>query len=237
MLSTHVEDYLKAIFHLSRGGQVAATSAIAARLKLTPGTVTGMLRRLSERGLVEHEPYHGTRLTPAGEDDALRLVRRHRVLESYLVGQLGYGWDRVHDEADRLEHAVSDELIERMATRLGAPERDPHGAPIPVPGQPFTDPGYPTLAEMGAGEVAVLRQVPDEDADALRYLAAMGLTPGAELEVLERAPFRGPLRVLVDGRERHVGVELSCHLRVEPVPMTMRAPRSARREREDRKHE
>ncbi|MCI0435470.1 MAG: metal-dependent transcriptional regulator [Gemmatimonadetes bacterium] len=216
MGSATAEDYVKAIFHLSREGGTASTTAIADRLGLAAGTVTGMLKRLAERGLVAHVPYYGARLTAAGEAEALRIVRRHRMLELFLVRRLGYGWDVVHEEAERLEHAVSAELIERIAAHLGEPRRDPHGAPIPVPGQPFADPAHPRLAEIAIGAVVVLRQVPDEDAETLRYLAQMGLTPGAEVVVLERAPFRGPLRVLVDGVERHVGAELSGHLHVEP---------------------
>jgi len=215
MRSTTAEDYLKAIFHLSQDGGPAATTAIADRLGLAAGTVTGMLKRLAERGLVDHVPYYGARLTGEGEASALMLVRRHRLLELFLVRQLGYGWDRVHDEAERLEHAVSDELIETIAAHLGEPSQDPHGAPIPVRGQPYRDPGFPVLANLEVGVTAVLRQVPDEDGEALRYLARLGLTPGAELVLLDRAPFGGPLRVLVNGVERHLGKELSSHLHVE----------------------
>jgi DtxR family Mn-dependent transcriptional regulator len=218
--SIRAEDYLKVIYHLERGGVPAPTSAIAARLGLASGTVTGMVKRLVNRGYVAHVPYNGASLTAAGEVEALRLVRRHRVIEAFLVRRLGYGWDRVHEEAERLEHGVSDELVERMARLLGDPERDPHGAPIPVPGQPFEDPGHPALIDMQAGARAVLRQVPDEDPEALRYLARMALVPGVELVVLERMPFRGPMRIAVGERECYVGAELSAHLRVEPMPET-----------------
>jgi DtxR family transcriptional regulator, Mn-dependent transcriptional regulator len=216
MTTPAVEDYLKAIYQLAEGDAAVSTSAIAERLGIAAGSVTGMLKRLAEAGLVEHTRYHGARLTGAGMSNAVRTIRRHRVLELFLVEVLGYSWDRVHDEADRLEHVVSDELIDRMAAVLGEPDADPHGAPIPVPGDEFRERRYPSLAELSAGDTAVLRQVPDEDAAALRYLAELDLRPGAELEVLAVAPFHGPLRVLINGREQVVGRELAHHVKVEP---------------------
>jgi DtxR family Mn-dependent transcriptional regulator len=227
MNSATAEDYLKAIFHLSRAHGTAATSAVAERLRLSAGTVTGMLKRLAERGLVEHVPYGGSRLRPEGEREAVRLIRRHRILELFLVRRLGYGWDRVHAEAERLEHAVSDELVDRMAAELGGPVEDPHGAPIPGRGEAYEEREFPCLTELAVGVRAVLRQVPDEDPDALRYLARMSLVPGAEVTVLEKTPFHGPLRVVVDGEERYVGLELSAHLRVQPVG-ARRAERASR---------
>ncbi len=215
MTTTAVQDYLKAIHELSRGGSAAATSLIAERLGVAAGSVTGMLKRLSDRGLVEHVPYYGARLTTAGEAEAIGLIRRHRVLELFLVRVLGYGWDEVHEEAERLEHAVSEQLIDRMADVLGDPVEDPHGAPIPEVGVAFEDRQYPSLWELETGERAVLRRVPDEDAEALRHLARLELLPGVPLEVLERAPFNGPLRLRVGERERIVGAELSRALQVE----------------------
>ena len=131
-LSRSVEDYLKAIHALNQQGEPAGTKRLARALDLQPGSVSGMVRRLAEGGLVIHERYRGARLTPDGRREALRVVRRHRIIESYLVGRLGYGWDDVHDEAERLEHAASDDLVDRMADALGNPEKDPHGAPIPT---------------------------------------------------------------------------------------------------------
>src|SRR6267378_4404361 len=131
-LTRSVEDYLKAIYHLSSQGGFASTSDIAAMLEVSPPSVSGMVKRLSEAGLIEHVPYRGVQLTSQGRRAALRMIRRHRLLEVYLTERLGYDWDGVHDEADRLEHAVSDELIERMAAALGQPRYDPHGEPIPT---------------------------------------------------------------------------------------------------------
>jgi DtxR family Mn-dependent transcriptional regulator len=217
MPSVAVEDYLKTIYHLSRDAEPAGTSSIAERLHIAAGSVTGMLKRLAERGLVEHVPYYGARLTAEGEDEAVRLIRRHRVLELFLVQVLGYTWDRVHEEAERLEHAVTDELIDRMAAVLGEPESDPHGAPIPGAGQRFVERTYPTMSELEVGQPAILRRVQDEDPEALRYLASLRLVPGAHVTVLERAPFNGPLRLRVEDEEKLIGAELSKTLQVEPA--------------------
>ena len=217
MVSPAVEDYLKAIYQLSRDGEPASTSAIAERLGVAAGSVTGMLKRLADQGLVEHTRYYGALLTDRGRDHAVQTIRRHRILELVLVRILGYTWDRVHEEAERLEHVASEEMIDRMAHVLGEPAEDPHGAPIPVTGESFTEASYPSLTDLEAGRRAVLRRVPDEDPAALRYLAGMNLVPGVEIEVLERAPFNGPLTVRI-GRTHHVlGRELSDNIRVEPI--------------------
>jgi DtxR family transcriptional regulator, Mn-dependent transcriptional regulator len=218
-MPTHaVQDYLKAIFQLAEADDAAVgTSAIAERLGVAPGSVTGMLKRLGEQGLVEHERYQGARLTSQGRREAIRMIRRHRVLELFLVEILGYTWDQVHPEADLLEHAASDALIDRMAAVLGDPEADPHGHPIPSPAGQLAAQDLPTLADLEPGDIATLRRVSDEDAEALRYLARLNLIPGVELEVLERTPLRGPIRVRVGDTEEMVGMELAGRLRVEPV--------------------
>ena len=215
MSSPAVEDYLKTIFKLSHQTEAASTSAIASKLGVAAPSVTGMLKRLSEQGLVEHVPYYGARLTGHGEATALRMIRRHRILELFLVNVLGYTWDCVHDEAERLEHAASDDLIGRMAEVLGEPESDPHGAPIPGADGKYDASPLPTLAHLAVGRPAVLRRVSDEDPAALRYLATLKLVPGARVEVLERAPFNGPLRLRVGLEEQLVGVELAESLEVE----------------------
>jgi DtxR family transcriptional regulator, Mn-dependent transcriptional regulator len=213
-----VEDYLKAIYQLSMGDEPVGTSAIAERLGISPASVTGMLKRLAQQGLIDHELYQGASLTARGRREAVRMIRRHRVLELFLVEVLGYTWDQVHEEAERLEHAASDELVDRMAGVLGDPESDPHGHPIPGPGQAFRPADFPKLAELAPGDRAVLRRVSDEDPEALRYLARLNLVPGARLEVLERTPLRGPLRVKVEGAEEMVGLELAARLCVEVLP-------------------
>lgn len=210
-----VEDYLKAIYQLSEGDRAVGTSAIAERLGVAPGSVTGMLKRLGKQGLVEHERYQGARLTDQGRREAIRMIRRHRVLELFMVEILGYTWDQVHVEAERLEHAVTDGLVDRMARVLGDPESDPHGHPIPSSGGQIQVTELPTLAQLEPGDRAILRRVSDEDPEALRYLARLNLIPGVELEVLERTPFQGPLRVRVGHSEEMIGLELAARLKVE----------------------
>ena len=208
-LTRSVEDYLKVIYHLSSQGGFAATSDIAAMLDLAPPSVSGMVKRLSEAGLIEHVPYRGVQLTAQGRRAALRMIRRHRVLETYLTQQLGYDWDGVHDEAERLEHAVSDELIERMAGALGDPRYDPHGAPIPTAAGEIEETDLTALADARVGAVLELRQVGTEDPARLRYLAEQGLLPGTILTVSDRQPFNGPTTVALEAGTRVVGRELA----------------------------
>lgn len=212
-LTRSVEDYLKSVFHLTNQGGFATTSGIAGMLEVAPPSVSGMMKRLSETGLIEHVPYRGVQLTPQGRRAALQMIRRHRILEVYLTSELGYDWGDVHVEAERLEHAVSDKLIERMADALGEPRYDPHGAPIPTAAGEIEEAELVTLADVPVGSTVVLRQVGDEHADRLRYLAEQGLTPGAQLAVIERQPFNGPTVVrLSDGTTRVVGQELGLLL-------------------------
>lgn len=218
MITRAIEDYLKAIYQLSESGEAAGTSAIAERLGVAAASVTGMLKRLVEQGFVEHVPYYGARLTPQGRGKAVALIRRHRVIELFLVEVLGYTWDMVHDEAERLEHAASDALVDRMARVLGEPEVDPHGHPIPAAGGEIDDRRFPSLLELETGHRAILRRVSDEDPEALRFLAELNLVPGAEVEVLEHTAFRGQIRVRVDGAEQMLGPDLAARLEMEPVP-------------------
>jgi DtxR family transcriptional regulator, Mn-dependent transcriptional regulator len=222
MTSSNVEDYLKTIYSLSARSEAASTSAIAEKLGVAAGSVTGMIKRLADQGLVEHVPYYGARLTEAGEHKAIEMIRRHRILEMFLVQVLGYSWDEVHEEAERLEHAVSDELIDRMAHVLGSPTADPHGAPIPASGKVFVDRQYPTLDELDVGCSAVLRRVRDEDPAALRYLAELNMTPGAEVTLTERGPFNGPLYIRVGDKDHIVSSELAQAVQVEMLKKAKR---------------
>jgi len=202
-LTRSVEDYLKAIYRLSLSGAPATTSDIAQHLMLAAPSVSGMIKRLSELGLLEHEPYKGVQLTAEGRRLALRMVRRHRILEAYLVAFLGYGWEYVHEEAERMEHAVSDLLIERMATALGNPHFDPHGDPIPGPDGTIAELLYTPLSEIPSGETVEVCRVDTSHPDRLRYIASFGLTPGAKAMVVDRQPFHGPVTVRV-GKQQHV---------------------------------
>jgi DtxR family Mn-dependent transcriptional regulator len=208
--SEAVEDYAKAIFTLQRrGGGAVGTSALAERLGVSPASVTAMLKRMDEMKLVDHEPYRGVTLTPAGEKVALEVIRHHRLLEAYLSEALGMPWDRIHDEAEVLEHYISEELEERIATALGDPSRDPHGDPIPDRKLLLgAESGVP-LIELEAGERGTFSRVSDSDPEMLRYLADQGIRPGASLVVTTRQPFGGPLFVEVEGTEHAIGGDLA----------------------------
>lgn len=207
-LTRSVEDYLKAIYHLSLKGQPATTSEIAQRLELSAPSVSGMVKRLSEQGLLAHVPYRGVELTAEGRRVALRMLRRHRVIEAYLVAFLKYGWEQVHQEAERLEHAVSDALIERMAEALGNPRFDPHGDPIPDADGSVSELVYTPLTEIPVGETAEIRLVDTSQPERLRYIAARGLTPGARVSVIDREPFNGPITIRVGGKRHIIGDQL-----------------------------
>jgi DtxR family Mn-dependent transcriptional regulator len=213
-LTAPVEDYLKAIYKLEAAGGPAGTNEIAGVLGIAPPSVSGMIRRLSDQGLIAHVRYRGVRLTEAGRRAALRTIRRHRVIEAYLTIALGYSWDLVHDEAERLEHAASDELIDRMAQAIGEPSTDPHGAPIPTREGTLHDIRLATLADVEAGRVVMVQRVDDRDAARLRYLAELGITPGTEVEVVSRAPFEGPLTLRVRGAARVIGPALAREIMV-----------------------
>jgi DtxR family Mn-dependent transcriptional regulator len=217
MTTPAVEDYLKAIYDLSREGKPVSTSAIAERLGVASASVTGMLKRLADQGLVDHVRYRGSRLTAYGLGNAIRTIRRHRVIELFLVNVLGYGWDEVHQEAERLEHAASEGLIDRMAAVLGEPDADPHGAPIPTAAGVLTESDYPSLAQLGANRPATLRRVQDEDPALLRRLAGLNLRPGARVEILEEASADRPFTLRVDDEVHSVPRKLAATLEVEPI--------------------
>jgi DtxR family Mn-dependent transcriptional regulator len=217
-LTAPVEDYLKAIFELERSGEPAETNAIARTLGIAPASVSGMIRRLAEQGLITHERYRGARLTPAGRRAALKTLRRHRVIEAYLTSALGYSWDRVHDEAERLEHAASDELINRMAAAIGEPETDPHGAPIPTREGRMLERAQVPLSSLEPGDSARVERVSDESGDRLRYLAELGIVPGAEVQIVASEPFEGPIAMRVAGATRTIGRELASQILVAALP-------------------
>ena len=223
-LSAPVEDYLKAIYELERSGEPAETNAIARLLEIAPASVSGMVRRLSDQGLIRHERYRGTRLTSAGRRAALRTLRRHRVIEAYLTSALGFTWDRVHDEAERLEHAASDDLIDRMAEAIGEPATDPHGAPIPTREGTLEERSLLPLSALAVGDTARVERVSDDNAERLRYLAELGIVPGASVQVVEREPFEGPIALRVQNANRTIGPSLASQILVTRVPR----PRSPR---------
>lgn len=214
-----VEDYLKVIFELENQAGVAGTNEIAAELGFAPASVSGMIRRLAEQGLITHERYRGVRLTKAGRRAALRTIRRHRVIEAYLTKALGYPWDRVHEEAERLEHAASDELIDRMAAAIGEPATDPHGAPIPTrDGIIADDPPLRGLDVVEVGARVMVDRVSDRNPEQLRYLAEIGIIPGRAVQVLSRAPFDGPIELRIGRSTKSIGPALARQILVTSEP-------------------
>jgi DtxR family transcriptional regulator, Mn-dependent transcriptional regulator len=214
--SAAVEDYAKAIYALERrGGEVVTTNALAERLGVTAGSASGMVKRLGELGLVEHEPYHGVCLTEDGRRVALEVLRHHRLLELYLAESLGVPWDRVHQEAEVLEHVLSEELEELIAARLGDPTRDPHGDPIPTRDLKIDEGDSVSLQSLRAGARGTFTRVSDSDPEMLRFLAERGIAPGGEFEVVEKQPFDGPLFVRFGDQVHVLGGALARAMRVE----------------------
>src|SRR3954462_12633988 len=211
-----IEDYAKAIYVLeTRGREPVSTTALAERLNVTPGSVSAMVKKLAEIDLVTHTPYRGVRLTPEGRRTALEIIRHHRLLELFLAEVLEMPWDRVHQEAEVLEHVLSTELEEIIAQKLGNPTRDPHGDPIPSAEYEIVEQETRSLADLEPGDEGVFVRVSDSEPEMLRYLGERGVTPGQNFEVLDRQPFGGPLFVRF-GRDVHpLGGELAQAMRVE----------------------
>jgi DtxR family transcriptional regulator, Mn-dependent transcriptional regulator len=215
-ISSAVEDYAKAIYALERrGGEAVSTNALAERLGVTAASASGMVKRLVELGLVEHQPYHGVSLTDDGRRVALEVMRHHRLLELYLVKSLGVPWDRVHAEAEVLEHVLSEELEELIATKLGDPTHDPHGDPIPTRDLTIEEGPTQSLQTLAAGARGTFARVSDSDPDMLRFLADRGIAPGDSFVVIDKQPFDGPLFVKFGADVHVLGGELTRAMRVE----------------------
>ena len=215
MPSAKSEDYIKAVYQLQDGDDPVATSAVADALGVTAPTVTATMKRLEEAGLVEREEYKGVRLTTEGELVAIETIRHHRLLESFLTEHLGYDWTEVHEEADRLEHHISERLEAELAALLDDPSADPHGAPIPTEDLEPTDADDDPLSEYDEDETVVVAQVADSDPEILAYLADAGITPGTNLELTEIAPF-GMVTVAPDDADDTVSLpeEITTVIRV-----------------------
>jgi DtxR family Mn-dependent transcriptional regulator len=214
-VSNAVQDYAKAIWSLGQRDDLpVSTSALAERLDVSPASASAMVKRLESMGLVEREPYHGVQLTLAGERVALEVLRHHRLLELYLAEALGMSWDRVHEEAEVLEHAISPALSELIAAKLGNPTHDPHGDPIPTAEGEIDEPPTRSLADLPPGERGRFTRVSDSNPEMLRYLSNRGIAPGDEVELVGREPFGGPLTVRAHGREHALGEQLARAMRM-----------------------
>lgn len=214
-MSRAAQDYLKAIYKLQGDAGPVQTSTLAEQLRVAAPSATNMVGRLAEAGLLRHTPYHGVELTDDGAQIALEVIRHHRLWELFLHRALGVPIDQLHGEAERLEHELSDELEERMASLLGEPTTDPHGDPIPDREGQIDEGSFPTLAGMRIGASARVRRVPDSDPALLRYLETLGLLPDTEVTMTAQEPFRGPLTLQVGGRQRVIGHELASRVHVE----------------------
>lgn len=211
MLSQAVEDYLKTIYKLQNDGPVATTE-IARALDVSSASVTNMVKRLASMGLVEHASYRGVTLTPPGEKIALEIIRHHRLLETYLKEVMGYGWHEMHEEAEQLEHHISEAFEDKIDALLGFPTHDPHGHPIPTRTGEIVDVAAEPLVLTEAGRPVIIQRVPDGDPDLLVYLEDLGLLPGAEITVVEKAPFNGPLVLRIGTTEQFIGYEVASRI-------------------------
>jgi len=229
MLSQAVEDYLKAVFEVQRDHGKVATTVLAERMGVAPASATGMIKKLAALKLVRHNPYQGVMLTRAGEKMALEVLRHHRLLELYLKEALGYTWDRVHEEACRLEHVISEEFEDKIFEVLGRPTRDPHGEPIPTKDGKMPTVDHEPLSDLQPGATGIISQVSKSDPEMLRYLGARGLIPEATVEVVEKAPFEGPLTVRTGDNSYVLGRQLASHIRVEVEDGPMRTGRDRSR--------
>ena len=216
MLSQAVEDYLKTIYKLQDEGSVATTD-IARALAISSASVTNMIKRLDQMGLVEYQSYKGVTLTPAGNKIALEIIRHHRLLELYLKEVMGYSWENIHEEAEHLEHHISEEFENRIDQMLGYPTHDPHGDPIPTRDGKVEYVEVDPLSDTNPGQKVRVQRVSDADPELLHYLEDLGLMPGAQVEVLSKEPFDGPLKLNVEQEERLVGYSVARSVFVVPA--------------------
>jgi DtxR family Mn-dependent transcriptional regulator len=233
LLSSSIEDYLKAIYQLQEQDQTVTTTALAEELNIAAASATNMIKKLARMKLVIHSPYRGVELTPAGKKIALEIVRHHRLIELFLHEALGLPWDEVHDEAHKLEHVLSDNLEDHIADFLGDPKEDPHGDPIPSKAGIVPSESQQSLAELAPGTPAQIRRVSDQDPAHLRYLSDLGLVPNATVSLIESAPFDGPMRVRLGAQEHILDRQLARQIWVtQGVKPTRR--REARTKKEKR---
>lgn len=215
MLSQAVEDYIKTIYTLQTEDGPVSTSVIARHQNVSAASVTNMVKRLAEMGLADYESYRGVTLTPAGEKIALEIIRHHRLLELYLREVMGYSWDKLHEEAEHLEHHISEDFEQKLEELLDYPTHDPHGDPIPTREGTIARIATDPLSDVPAGTTVTVQRVSDADPELLHYLEEIGLLPQARVEMVEKAPFNGPLTLRVDGREQVVGHAVASSVFVE----------------------
>lgn len=214
-ITSVMEDYLKAIYHLLQSKGQANTNDLAKSMNVSAPTVTQMIKRLVELKLATHEPYKGITLTTTGDKMALETIRHHRLIEQYLYEALGVPWDKVHKEAEKLEHVISEDLEERMAEALNHPTHDPHGSPIPSPDLVINEQDLQYLSELEKDSRAVISEVPDEDPKLLRYLEDLGLKPEIRFILKNIEPYGGPVVIEVNGSKLYIGSEAASQIKVK----------------------
>jgi len=218
VLSQAVEDYLKAIYKLETEEKGASTTRIAEALDISSASATNMVKRLSKMGLVDYQSYKGASLTSSGRKIALEIIRHHRLLELYLLEVMGYSWDEVHDEAEKLEHHISEQFEDKIAELLDNPTHDPHGDPIPTKDGVMPEMEMEVLIDAEEGHQYMVSRVKNQDPELLRYLEKIGLLPGAKLTVKEKGPFKGPITLLVEDKEQVLGNEVAEHICIAEFP-------------------
>ncbi len=208
MIGATGEDYLKVIYKLGLSFELVTPSMVAEQLEVSPAAVTKMIQRLQDKNVLRYSRKKGLVLTAAGEKIALEVLRHHRLIEMFLMEALGYSWDQVHDEAEKLEHVISEEFETRIDDYLGNPTHDPHGAPIPTKDGKIETIVYPSMADMEAGQIGYVRQVNNDNSELLKYVGNMGIYPGVKIELIRKEPFGGLYYVNIDGQEQILGREL-----------------------------
>lgn len=211
VLSQSIEDYLKAIYKLQQGAG-ASTTRVAEAMEVSSASATNMIKKLAKMGLVDYESYKGAKLTESGQKIALEVIRHHRLLELYLLEVMGYSWDEVHDEAEKLEHHISEQFEDKIAELLDDPTHDPHGDPIPTKEGIMPEMELKPLTQAEEGQQYLVSRVKNQDPELLRYLEKMGLLPGAKLKILEMSPFNGPVKLQLEDQEKVLGREVAEHI-------------------------
>jgi len=216
-LTISIQDYLKNIYELTEGGESASTNALAAKLNIKPASVTGMMQKLASAkpALVEYQKHQGVTLTKEGRKAALEVIRHHRLLEAWLVQTLGYAWDEVHAEAERLEHVISEDFERRIAAAMGHPVRDPHGEPIPTADLKMPSEDLTPLSTLRPPQTATIQRIKAPDPELLRYLQGLGLVPGAQIEVMDYSPFDHNLTVKVGRKTPVLGLSITGRIFIE----------------------
>ncbi len=214
MITQAIQDYVKAIYKISMNEGNVTTNSISDRLKVSQASVTGMIKKLDELKLIHHKPYQGVELTDAGKKVAMEIIRHHRLLELYLAEAMEYSWDQVHEEAEKLEHVISEQFEEKIALFLGDPKTDPHGAPIPTKDGMIEERNLEPLTMAEAGQKVRVKQISDTNPEMLRYLGKLGIYPDVVVNVVERAPFEGPLVVQIGKSRHHLGQALTDNILV-----------------------